>query len=178
MFALRAANMVPDSLQTYAGPLPGPRAIVTPANLETTPRPLQVAHVLRQLQARAHAAGRPVTLVVDDTVHVLVDETLLTSSLVGLLDYAAEHGAETLVLRVSSEEPGVLLELELDGTHLASRLWQELQSSAPRSRRLRRAARAFEEMQAKLELQHTSETSASLLILFPVPRVSYWFAAE
>jgi hypothetical protein len=170
--------MVPDSLQTYAVPLPAPRAIVAPANLETTLPPLQVAHVLRQLQARAHAAGRPVTLVVDDTVHVQVDEPLLTSALEDLLDFAADEGAETLVLRGSSEEPGVLLELELDGTNLASRLWQELQSSAPHSPKLRRAARAFEEMQAKLELRHESETSASLLILFPAPRVSYEVAAE
>jgi hypothetical protein len=174
----RALAMVAHSLQTDDGRSPATRAIVTPANLETTLHPLQVACVLRQLQARVAAAGPPVTLAVDDTVHVLVDEKLLISALGNLFDYAAEQGAETLVLRVSSEEPGVLLELELDGTHLASGLWQELQSSAPHSPRIRRAARAFEEMQAKLELQHTNETSASLLILFPAPRASYELATE
>lgn len=170
--------MVPHSLQTYAERAPSSRAIVTPASLETTPPPLQVARVLRQLQARAGAAGQSVTLAVDDTVHVMVDETLINGALENLIDYAAEQGAENLVLRVSSEEPGVLLELELEGTHLASRLWQELQSSAPHSPSLHRAAHAFEAMQAKLELQHPSETSASLLILFPAPRVSYGVAAE
>jgi hypothetical protein len=178
MLAPQSVEMVPHSLQTYAERSPSSRAIVTPANLETTPPPLQVARVLRQLQASARAAGPSVTLAVDDTVHVLVDETLITDALASLVDYATEQGAETIVLRVSSEEPGVLLELELEGTHQASRLWQELQSSAPHSPNLRRAAHAFEAMQAKLELQHTSETSASLLILIPAPRVSYGVAAE
>jgi hypothetical protein len=149
-------------------------AIVARAGLETKPPPLQVARVLRDLQA---TAGLPVTLAVDDTVHLQLDETLLTNALATLLDYAAEHGAETLVLRLSSEEPGVVLELDMVGTRLASQMWQELQIGDPHPT-LGRAANAFREMQAKLELEHTGEASASVVILFSVQRVSCTLAAE
>jgi hypothetical protein len=167
--------MVSDRAQSYVWRSPTTLgAMVGSSGVQ----PLHVAHVLRGLQASTSGDGSLLTLEVDDTVHLQIDEALLTSALASLLDYAAEHGAETLALRLSSEEPGVVLELELDGTRLASEIWRELQSSAPHDPRLGRAARAFQEMQAKLELQHTSETSASVVILFPVQRVSEGVAAE
>jgi hypothetical protein len=174
-----ARVMVPDQVQSYV-----PRSsaslnnIVRRADLQTKPQALQVSRVLRELQVGAAAFGSPLTLAVDDTVHLPLDEALLSTAISPLLDYAAEHGAEALVLRLTSEEPGVVLELEIDGTHLASKIWQELQSSAPHSPALGRAAHAFHEMQAELELQHTGETSASLVILFPVQRVTSGAAAE
>ena len=139
------------------------------------PPPLQVAHVLRGLQARATTVGVLITLEVDDAVHLQTDEALLTSALAGLIDYAAQHGGERLVLRLTSEEPGVMLELEIDGTRLAFQIWSELES--PHSPALAQTARGFQEMQAKLEFQHTSETSASVIIVFPVQRVSEGAAA-
>lgn len=159
--------MVPDQAQSYVLRSSG---VASPGSSELQPQPLQVARVLRELQAQLQLAGLRVTLAVDAKVHLPLDEALLTSTLASLLDYAADHGAETLVLRLSSEEPGVVLELEIDGTHLASKMWQELQSSTPHSPTLGRAAHAFQEMRAKLELAHTSETSASVVILFPVQR--------
>jgi hypothetical protein len=171
--------MVADQLQSYVPRSPASLdTIVRRAGLQTKPQALQVSRVLRELQARAAVVGAPLTLAVDDTVHLRLDEALLTSALTTLLDYAAEHGAGALVLRLSSEEPGVVLELEIDGTHLASKIWQELQSSAPHSPTLGRAAQAFHEMQAELELQHTGEASASVVILLPVQRVSDGVAAE
>ena len=145
---------------------------------EPNPQPLQVAHVLRGMQARSTTLGLHTTLEVDDTVHLQIEEALLTSAFTGLIEYAAEHGAESLVLRLRSEERGVVLELEVDGTRLASQMWSELQSSAPHSPALGRAARGFQEMQLELELQHTSETSSSVVVLFPVQRVSEGVAAE
>jgi hypothetical protein len=171
--------MVPDQVQSYVPRSPASlNTIVRRADLQTKPQALQVSRVLRELQVGAAAVGSPLTLAVDDAVHLPVDEAILTSALATLLDYAAEHGAEALVLRLSSEEPGVVLELEIDGTHLASKIWQELQSSAPHSPALGWAAHAFHEMQAELELQHSGETSASVVILFPVQRVSCGTAAE
>jgi hypothetical protein len=167
--------MEPNLFQSYLPHSTASFGAVARVGLETKPQPLQVARVLRELQA---TAGLPVTLAVDDTVHLQLDETLLTDALATLLDYAAEHGAETLVLRLSSEEPGVVLELDMAGTHLASQMWQELRSGDPRSPTLGRAANALQEMQAKLEIEHTGEASASVVILFAVQRVSCAVAAE
>jgi hypothetical protein len=171
--------MVPDHVQSYVPRSPASlTTIVRRAGLQTKPQALQVSRLLRDLQARAAAVGSPLTLAVDDSVHLPLDEALLSTALSPLLDYAAEHGAQALVLRLTSEEPGVVLELEIDGTHLASKIWQELRSSAPHSPALGRAAHAFHELQAELELQHTGETAASVVILFPVQRVSSGTAAE
>jgi signal transduction histidine kinase len=78
-------------------------------------KPLQVAAVLRNLQAAAvPERGISVTLEVDESLHILADEELLMSAVGQLLDNALRcscWGAHVIV-RCRAEELGVSIEVE------------------------------------------------------------------
>jgi signal transduction histidine kinase len=78
-------------------------------------KPIQVAAVLRQLQAAAVLErGMSVTLEVDESLHILADEELLMSAVGQLLDNALRYscwGAHVIV-RCRAEELGVSIEIE------------------------------------------------------------------
>ena len=138
-------------------------------------RVVRVAPVLRALQREFSQDRDLISLEVDESVHVAADEALLARAVSSLLNAAIRLSADgaRVFLRCRAEEPGVAIEVQDDGTGLASAKLRDVFKvvSADRVEQLGRALglarHAVEKMGGDLFVESHPELGRRFALLFP-----------